>query len=154
MIKYGLIILKKYDVIYGVQTKNDLIWNDNQELKVIIFEHAITNNIEYLIKNYINCVYTSNSNIENICIYQDSTLNLKRKSISIEKDTTVRFYISHDNKTFLTSDVVDKKEFFKEIGLRNVDDEWKEFQEKCENEGITPMQLNQLLKNWRENYGK
>lgn len=59
MIKYGLIILKKYDVIYGVQTKNVLIWNDNQELKAIIFEHAITNNIEYLIKNYINCVYTS-----------------------------------------------------------------------------------------------
>lgn len=154
MIKYGLIILKKYDVIYGVQTKNVLIWNDNQELKAIIFDHAMTNNIEYWIKNYINCVYTSNSNIENICIYQDSTLNLKRKSISIENDTTVRFYISHDNKRFLTSDVVDKKEFFKEIGLRNVDEEWKEFQEKCENEGITPMQLNQLLKTWRENYEK
>jgi len=35
---------------------------------------------------------------ENICIYQDSTLNLKRKSISIEKDTIVSFYIAHDNE--------------------------------------------------------
>lgn len=96
MNKYGLIILKKYDVIYDVQTKNILIWSDDQKLNAIIFQNSITNNIEYLIKNYKNCIYTSNQNIENICIYEDNKLNLKRKSLSIQKDTIVNFFISHD----------------------------------------------------------
>lgn len=121
MNKYGLIILKKYDVIYGVQTKNILIWSDDQKLNAIIFQNSITNNIEYLIKNYKNCIYTSNQNIENICIYEDNKLNLKRKSLSIQKDTIVNFFISHDNKTFLIKDTVSEQQFLHEIGLRNID---------------------------------
>ena len=79
--------------------------------------------------------------VENV----EKIVNTKKMLLCLPKDIKVSFYLSNVSGTFTIHDCVKKETFLKNFGLKDLNQEWERFREKCEMMEINPEELEKKL---------
>lgn len=144
--KFGLIaIIKSYQDVF--EYTHIIFCKDNQVSCFIMNQdESVDLTIEELMSHFKDRLLTKNKKFKSpIFKTDDSYINLKEGLIQFPQNVKINFYISHDNNYFLIDDNIEKEEFLKEFGLRDVDQEWTKIRKFCEKYNMTFKEIKERL---------
>ena len=144
--KFGLIaIIKSYQDVF--EYTHIIFCKDNQVSCFIMNQDESVNlTIEELMSHFKDKLLTKNKKFKSpIFKTDDSYINLKEGFIQFPQNVKINFYLSQDNNYFLIDDNIEKEEFLKEFGLRDVDQEWTKIRKFCEKYNMTFEEIRERL---------
>lgn len=144
--KFGLIaIIKSYQDVF--EYTHIIFCKDNQVSCFIMNQdESVDLTIEELMSHFKDRLLTKNKKFKSpIFKTDDSYINLKEGLIQFPQNVKINFYISQDNNYFLIDDNIEKEEFLKEFGLRDVDQEWTKIRKFCEKYNMTFEEIKERL---------